>query len=96
MRPVSEEERKWFMEAMESQQEDLVKRMKNIKVALDEKDDADEQVLQVLHRHNLCIAAPSSEGRPLRTISCCSALTLEHARWLGGRTACWTCRKNTV
>ena len=49
MRPVSEEERKWFMEAMEAQQEDLVKRMKNIKVALDEKDDADEQVLQVLH-----------------------------------------------
>ena len=58
VRQVSEEERKWFTEAMESQQEDLVKRMKNIKVALDEKDDADEQVLipewLCLFHHVLC------------------------------------------
>ena len=54
MRQVSEEERKWFMEAMESQQEDLVKRMKTIKVALDEKDDADEQV-PIIFFHGLLL-----------------------------------------
>jgi hypothetical protein len=33
------------MQAMEEQQVDLVKRMKTIKSALDERDDTDEQVL---------------------------------------------------
>ena len=55
LRQVSEEDRKWFLEALESQQEDLVKRMKTIKTALDDRDDSEEQVLQ-LCRH--CASLP--------------------------------------
>ena len=54
LRQVPEEDRKWFLEAMESQQEDLVKRMKTIKAALDDRDDSEEQVL---HPRMLCFAA---------------------------------------
>ncbi|BDA45863.1 probable Hsp70 nucleotide exchange factor FES1 at N-terminal half [Coccomyxa sp. Obi] len=43
-RQITEEDRKWFMEAMQSQTEDVTKRLRGIKGALDDKDDSDAQV----------------------------------------------------
>lgn len=43
-RQISEEDRKWFMEAMDSQTVNISKRLCDIKQTLDDKDDSDEQV----------------------------------------------------
>lgn len=43
-RQVSEEDRRWFMEAMEAHSQDITKRLKDIKSSLDTRDDSDEQV----------------------------------------------------
>jgi hypothetical protein len=47
-RQLSEEDRKWFMEAMEAHTQDISKRMKEIKATLDERDDSDAQVAEKL------------------------------------------------
>ena len=44
MRQISEEDRKWFQEAMEAHTEDISKRLRGIKDALESKEDVPEDV----------------------------------------------------